>query len=132
MDRPTNGMSDLWDVGLMGCRTYGMSDLWDVGLMGCRTYGMSDLWDVGLVAWPRILRHDIKSLVICHADILTDEDISFNSQQFNREFDKVKQNEIIIRYCYCIKTSDLKRRRVNKEEQHRSWETSGQYTIATK
>jgi hypothetical protein len=35
-------LSDLWDVGHMGCRTYGMSDIWDVGLMTpfseCRTY----------------------------------------------------------------------------------------------
>ena len=37
-----------------------------------------------------IHRHDIKSSVICHADILTDEDISFNFQQFYREFDEVK------------------------------------------
>ena len=27
-------------------------------------------------------RHDIKSSVICHADILTHEDISFNFEQF--------------------------------------------------
>ena len=42
-------MSDLWGVGLMGCRTYGVSDLWGVGVMGCRSYGVSDLWGVGLM-----------------------------------------------------------------------------------
>jgi hypothetical protein len=32
-------LSVLWDIGLMGYRTYGISDLWGVGLVMCRTYG---------------------------------------------------------------------------------------------
>ena len=70
--------------------------------------------------------HDIKSLVISHADIFTCEDIGLNFQQLYREFDKVKQDEIVISY---IKTSDPKCRRVNNKERRRSRETSVQYTL---
>jgi hypothetical protein len=40
----------------MGCRTYGISDLWDVALVGRRTCGMSDLWDVGLMGGNQMSR----------------------------------------------------------------------------
>ena len=32
----SNGLSELWAVGVMGCRSYGLSELWAVGVMGCR------------------------------------------------------------------------------------------------
>ena len=33
------------------CRTYGVSDLWGVGLMGCRTYDIDPFSNTLRVAW---------------------------------------------------------------------------------
>ena len=53
----TCGLSDQWDVGLMGCRTYGLSNYWHLFLLfefvGCRTNGLSDLWAVGLMGMKK-------------------------------------------------------------------------------
>jgi hypothetical protein len=41
----------------MGCRSNGLSELWAVGIMGCRSNGLSELWAVGIML--RILQDKV-------------------------------------------------------------------------